>query len=155
WKSPAKTSPTLVANAAFDQTQVKWVEPKPLATGLPPVEAFSSDFLPAALAPWVEDIANRLQCPPDYVAVAATTALGSIIGRRIGIKPQMRADWVETPNLWGAFIGRPGMLKSPAMGEALKPIRHLEAEAIKSNEAAQQAYVAALEGFKLRRQVKA
>jgi hypothetical protein len=155
WKPSAKTSPTLVANVAFDQTQVKWAEPKPLPNGMAPVEAFSSDFLPAALAPWVEDIANRLQCAPDYVAVTAITALGSIIGRRIGIKPQMRTDWVEIPNLWGAFIGRPGMLKSPAMGEALKPIHHLEAEAVKSNEAAQRDYVAALEGFKLRRQVKA
>jgi putative DNA primase/helicase len=43
------------------------------------VEAFSSDFLPSALAPWVDDIATRLQCPPDYVGVAAITALDELI----------------------------------------------------------------------------
>jgi hypothetical protein len=59
------------------------------------------------------------------------TALGAVIGRRIGISPQTKTDWVEIPNVWGAFIGRPGMLKSPAMGEALKPIHRLEAEAAK------------------------
>jgi hypothetical protein len=47
----------------------KWPEPKPLPSGLASVEPFNSEFLPAAVAPWVSDIANRLQCPPDYVAV--------------------------------------------------------------------------------------
>ena len=92
---------------------IVWPEPKPLPNGLLPVEPFSSEFMPDALGPWIEDIANRLQCPPDYVAVAALTALGSVIGRRIGIKPQAKTDWVEVPNVWGMFIGRPGMLKWP------------------------------------------
>jgi hypothetical protein len=109
--------------------------------------------LPDALTPWVEDIANRSQCPPDYVAVTALTALGAVIGRRIGIKPQAKTDWIEIPNVWGAFIGRPGMLKSPAMGEALKPIHRLEAEAAKENEIAQQAYAAGLDAYKLRKEV--
>jgi len=138
---------------AGHQTNEQWPQPKPLPAGLAPVEPFKSEFLPAALAPWVDDIANRLQCPLDYVAVTALTALGAVIGRRIGIKPQVKTDWIEIPNLWGAFIGRPGMLKSPAMGEALKPIHRLEAEAAKENEIAQQAYAAGLDAYKLRRAV--
>ena len=132
----------------------EWPEPKPLPSGLAPVEQFSSDFLPASLSPWVDDIANRLQCPPDYLAVGSMVSLGSIMGRRIGIKPQAKTDWVETANLWGAFIGRPGMLKSPAMGEALKPLHYLEVEAVKKNEAALQAYEAELDAFKFRQQVE-
>jgi hypothetical protein len=135
------------------ETEADWPEPKPLPNGLAPVEPFSSDFLPDALAPWVDDIATRLQCPPDYVAVAALTSLGAVIGRRVGIKPQAKTDWVEIPNVWGCFIGRPGMLKSPAMTEALKPIHHLEAEAAKENEIAQQAYATGLDAYKLRREV--
>jgi putative DNA primase/helicase len=133
----------------------EWPAPKPLPDGLLPVEPFSSDFMPDALAPWIDDISDRLQCPPDYVAVAAITALGSVIGRRVGIKPQAKTDWLEVPNLWGMFIGRPGMLKSPAMGEALKPIHKLEAEAAKDNEIAQQAYAAGLDAYALRKQVAA
>src|SRR5262245_31405684 len=121
---------------------------------LAPVEPFSTDFLPDALAPWVEDIANRLQCPPDYVAVAALTSLGAVIGRRIGIKPQAKTDWVEVPNLWGCFIGRPGMLKSPAMMEALKPLHHLEAEAAKAHTEALVDHQAALAEIKLHKSVK-
>jgi hypothetical protein len=45
------------------------------------------------------------------------------------------------------------MLKSPAMGEALKPIHHLEAEAAKDNELARQAYEAGLQMFKLKQNV--
>jgi Protein of unknown function (DUF3987) len=135
------------------QTNKQWPKPKPFPTGLTPVDPFSSEFLPDALAPWVDDIADRLQCPPDFVAVTALTALGAVIGRRIGIKPQTKTNWVEIPNLWGGYIGRPGMLKSPAMGEALKPIHRLEAEAGKENEIAHQAYAAGLDVYKLRRQV--
>ena len=133
---------------------VAWPKPKPLPNGLAPVEPFSSEFMPDALAPWVNDIANRLQCPPDYVAVAAMTAVGSVIGRRIGIKPQQKTDWLELPNLWGMFVGKPGMLKSPAMVEALKPIHHLEAEAAKAHVQAMEEHSLAVAEFKLHKSVK-
>ena len=131
------------------------IEPKPLPDGLAPVMPFDMSFLPAALAPWVSDIAKRLQCPPDYVAISAVVALGSVIGRRVGIKPQAATDWIEFPNLWGMFIGSPGMMKSPAMQAALAPIHYLEAEAGKQNEVAREAYKANIDAFKLRQQVKA
>src|ERR1700756_1929963 len=83
----------------------EWPEPKPLPKGLPPVAPFDPDFLPGAISPWVMDITSRMQCQPDNVAVAAMTGLGAVIGRRVGIKPQMNTDWVEVPNIWGAAIG--------------------------------------------------
>jgi Protein of unknown function (DUF3987) len=132
----------------------EWPDPKPIGGGLIPVDPFDINFMPAALGPWVEDISERLQCPPDYVGVAAMAALGSLIGRRAGIKPQRKTDWMETPNLWAIFIGRPGMLKSPAMGEALGPLKHLADEAAKQNEVDQQAYAAGLSAYRVRQQVK-
>ena len=133
--------------------KIKWAQPKPLPSGLAPVEPFNSEFLPDALASWVDDIANRLQCPSDYVGITAMTSIGAVIGRRIGIKLQAKTDWTEVPNVWGAFIGRPGMLKSPAMTEALKPIHRLESEAAKEHEVALQAYANGLDIFKLRKKV--
>jgi Protein of unknown function (DUF3987) len=121
-----------VGFVSSSSTSFSWPDPEPLPEGLLPVDAFASEFMPDRLAPWVDDIANRLQCPPDYVGVSAMVALGGLLGRRIGVRPQQKTDWMELPNVWGAFIGRPGMLQSPAMGEALKPIHHLEAEAAKS-----------------------
>jgi putative DNA primase/helicase len=155
--TPSGKSDNAAGFGGFEGAQGRpfsWPDPKPLQGGLEPVEEFDIAFLPASLGPWIEDISNRLQCPPDFVAVAAITALGSLIGRRAGIKPQLKTDWTEVPNIWGCFIGRPGMLKSPAMAEALKPLHHLEAEAAKDNEIAQQAYEAGLNAHKLRQQVK-
>ena len=39
------------------------VEELPIA--LPPVAPFADDLLPVALRPWISDIAQRMQCPPD------------------------------------------------------------------------------------------
>jgi putative DNA primase/helicase len=132
---------------------IGWREPQPLPKGLAQVDSFDLRFLPAVLQQWVGDISDRLQCPPDYVGVSAIVALGAVVGRRVGIKPQTKTDWLEVPNIWGGFIGRPGMLKSPAMQEALKPLHRLEAEAAKENEIARDAYEAGLSAYKVRQQV--
>jgi putative DNA primase/helicase len=132
----------------------EWPNPKDVPNGLAPVDEFNLDFMPDALRPWIDDVATRLQCPPDYIAVTAIVALGSVIGRRVGIKPQLKTDWIEVSNIWGGFIGRPGMLKSPAMQEALKPLHRLEAEAAKENEIAREAYAAGISAYKVRQQVK-
>src|SRR5262245_14859209 len=132
----------------------EWSVPKDIPTKLAKVADFSLEFLPPSIGPWVGDISERLQCPPDYVAVTALTALGALIGRRIGIKPQQRTDWLEVPNIWGCFVGKPGLLKSPAMMEALKPLHHLEAEAARAHAAALVDHQAALAEFKLHKSVK-
>jgi putative DNA primase/helicase len=131
-----------------------WPKPKDLPSKLARVAPFDVEFLPPKIAPWIMDISERLQCPPDYVAVAALTALGALIGRRVGIRPQQKTDWLEIANLWGAFIGKPGLLKSPAMMEALRPLHHLEAEAAKVHAAALVEYQAALAEFRLHKSVK-
>src|SRR5262245_12242054 len=92
--SPAAEPKTNGREKINDAPQAEdWPEPKPLPNGLPKVDAFADEFLPNRLAPWVTDTSDRLQCPPDYVAVAALTALGAVIGRRVGIKPQAKHAW--------------------------------------------------------------
>jgi hypothetical protein len=54
---------------------------------------------------------------------------GSLIGRQVGIYPKRRDDWLVVPNLWGAVVGRPSLLKSPALAEVMKPLSRLVAEA--------------------------
>jgi Protein of unknown function (DUF3987) len=128
-----------------------WPEPKPVPEGLLPVASFDSAFLPDAIAPWVMDISDRMQCPPDFVAIPAIVALGSIIGRKVAIRPQRRTDWYEVANLWGFIVGRPGVLKSPAMLEALKPLNRLEAKAREENAAAAKSYALEVEFSKIKR----
>jgi Protein of unknown function (DUF3987) len=144
----------VLAPADNSSSGPEWSVPKDIPTKLAKVADFSLEFLPPSIGPWVGDISERLQCPPDYVAVTALTALGALIGRRIGIKPQQRTDWLEVPNIWGCFVGKPGLLKSPAMMEALKPLHHLEAEAARAHAAALVDHQAALAEFKLHKSVK-
>jgi len=65
----------------FDKANnVEWSEPKPLPSELLPVEPFDPYFLPESIGPWVADIADRMQCPLDFVAVPAMVALGAVLG---------------------------------------------------------------------------
>lgn len=110
-----------------DDAADTWPEPTPLPDALPPVQPFDPDLLPEALRGWVTDIAHRMQCPPDFPAVGAVVALSSLIGARAVVQPKARDDWQVVPNLWGLIVGRPGVMKSPALGESLKPLSRLQA----------------------------
>jgi putative DNA primase/helicase len=128
-------------SAGISSEGEQWPDPLPLPEALPPVKTFDVALLPDSLRPWIVDIAERVQCPPDFVAVGAMISLAAVVGRKIGIRPKRRDDWLEVPNLWGAIIGRPGVLKSPALREAMRPLRRLEAreaEAFKDEAAAWQ-----------------
>ena len=106
-----------------------WPDPSPLPSELPAVDAFDLALLPDVLRPWIADISDRVQCPPDFPAVAAMIALGSALGRKVCIRPKQLDSWYEAANLWGCIVGRPGVLKSPALNEALRPLRKLEGTA--------------------------
>lgn len=76
-------------------------------------------LLPEAWRPWITDISDRLQCPPDYAAVAALVSIASLIGNRVRIRPKRNDSWLVVPNLWGAIVGPPGVMKTPAVNEGL------------------------------------
>ncbi|WP_157683090.1 YfjI family protein [Burkholderia ubonensis] len=110
----------------------KWPDPKPLPKReLPKVQAFDLALLPEALQPFAADITERMQCPPDFVAATIMAALGIVIGRRVGIRPKAHDDWTEYANQWACIVGRPSVMKSPAMAAALAALKHLQSEAIK------------------------
>jgi hypothetical protein len=131
-----------------------WPDPQPLPEGLAPVAPFDYAMLPDRLRPWVQDVADRMQCPPDFVAVPMVAAAGNLIGRRCAIRPQAWSDWQEFPNLWGCIVGRPGMMKSPAMMAALAPVVRLEARALEEWTAAQGQWRAEAEIAKARAEAR-
>ena len=115
----------------------EWPERKPIIAELKPVPAFDADtLLPCALRAWVMDEAERMPCPPEFIAVPALVALGSIIGARCAIKPKARDSWQIVPNVWGGIVGDPSAKKSPAWGVALKPLDRLIAKAMEEHRAA-------------------
>ncbi|MDP9995476.1 putative DNA primase/helicase [Variovorax boronicumulans] len=117
-----------------------WPIPAPLPEALPPVAAFDPDLLPEEIREWVMDIAHRMQAPADFAAVGAITALSSLIGARAVVQPKAKDDWRVVPNLWGLIIGSPGVMKSPALAESLRPLNKLEADAREVWEAEHEAW---------------
>lgn len=130
-----------------------WPNPIPLRDELPAVLPFDPAMLPSQLRAWGQDIAERMNCPMDLVAIPAVIAAGSLIGRRVGIRPQRHTNWQEAGNLWGCVIARPGSLKSPAASEALTPLRRLEARAAEDHQVALARHKAAEALFKLEREI--
>ncbi|RIV27037.1 DUF3987 domain-containing protein [Fibrisoma montanum] len=94
------------------------------------------DMIPEPLRPWLADIAYRMKCPLDFVAAGAVVMLSSLIGTRLTIKPKTRDDWTVVPNLWGAVVGGPSAMKSPALNAVLKPLDRLEMTARREYETA-------------------
>lgn len=121
--------PTKTAPVSDITSGTPWPDPEPLPDGLPAVPAFVAELLPESLRPWILDIAERLQCPVEYVAVAALSSLGSLIGRQCVVRPKRHDDWSIVANLWALLVGLPSAMKSPAMEEASRPLLRLEAEA--------------------------
>jgi putative DNA primase/helicase len=117
-----------------------WPDPVPLPRSLLPVEPFDYDMLPQTLGGWVRDVAERMQCPPDFVAVTIMTALATVAGRKIAVRPKTQDDWSVVPNAWGLCIGPPGVMKSPAQNEGLRPLRALAANAREAFDAARVEY---------------
>ena len=104
-----------------------WTDPSPLGDELLAVPQFDFELLPQSLRPLVEDISERMQAPPDYAAAAAIVALAGSVNRRAVIFPK-RADttWRVVPNLWGAIIAPPGMMKSPILNAVTLPLTRIE-----------------------------
>ncbi len=102
-----------------------WTNPLPLPS-MPNVAPFKLELLPEALREWVQDIADNMQCPPDFPAVGAIVTLSSLIGARAHISVKVNAEWIAYPNLWGMLIGRPSTKKTPSLESILKPIYQMQ-----------------------------
>ncbi len=106
-----------------------WPSPREIRTDLLPAPMFDAEaLLPAPLADFVLDEADRMPCSPDYIAAALIVCLGSVIGARCAIKPKRRDDWIVTPNLFGGIVGDPSSKKSPALGTVTRFLDRLEAK---------------------------
>lgn len=103
-----------------------WLPAIPISTNLEPVMPFLPAMLPKQLSAYVFDVAERQNSNPDFIAVSALCGLASLVGNRIRIAPKQNDDWLIVPNLWGAIVGAPSAMKSPAMKAALAPIYQIE-----------------------------
>lgn len=112
----------------------EWPAPTPLPPKYPETPRLDPAILPESIGAYVADSANRLQVPPEMVATPLLIGLGSVIGKKLAVQPKTNDDsWTEYPNLWGATIAPPAMLKSPAMSAGLRFIQELEDAAMRQH----------------------
>lgn len=125
-----------------------WPEFQPVKAELLPVEPLPLDIVPSPFRPWIAEVSNRMQCPPDFMAAAMLVMAGAIVGAACGIRPKKYDEWTIVPNLWGGVVGRPSMLKTPAIGEAMKPLDRLECAAKLAYDTEKKSYDAEYEAYK-------
>lgn len=133
-----------------------WREPRPLQDireELLPVPALAPDLIPEPFQEWLMDIAERMQCPLDYVTIGAMIMIAAVVGAGCGIRPKRQDSWTVIPNLWGGIVGAPSTLKSPALKEILKPLETLEDEAWEVYEKSTKHYQVELEAYKTNKEV--
>ncbi len=135
-----------------DGAELPWSKRLPL----PPLHAeapsMPADLVPPALRPWMADEAARLGACIEFLAVPAVVAAGSLLGRSLTIRPKARDRWTVSPNLWGANVGRPSALKTPAQSAALAPLRRLSSEAFEDFRTARDIAAARVSIFEKKRE---
>lgn len=107
-------------------TTSETISPIPLPKDDSPAPELNECLLPDDWREWLTDIAERMQCPLDYPTVAAIVSAAALIGNKIRIRPKQRDIWQVTTNLWGAVVGLPSLLKSPAVNEGMFFFREIE-----------------------------
>jgi len=116
---------------------IEWPEPEPIEAPLLPVPAFDvGALLPGGIRDFVVDVTDRMGCPIEYVAVSTISFASSVIGAHCAIRPKRADNWLLVAALWGAIVGDPSRMKSPAMKAALKPLERLIRIAMEEYEAA-------------------
>jgi hypothetical protein len=133
---PVQGVPEDVANAAVDalgrdelrateSADIEWSEPRPLPPLVEPVPKMTPDYIPEPLRKWLTDSAEHAAVPLECIAASIMVSLSSVVGNRLGIRPEKNNPWVVIPNLWGGDISKPGQLKTERAQIGQKPLRQL------------------------------
>lgn len=86
----------------------------------------AESLIPRKLLPWVVDASDRMQVPPEFIVMPALVGISSLIGNQVTLMPKANDDWEVVPNLWGAILGEPGVLKTPSINEGIFALRELD-----------------------------
>ena len=93
-------------NVAETNNEVTGIMPQKLPSQLRPVTKLDPSYLPQSIRTGVVDIAERLSCPIDYVAIGVLAGAGTILGNSVGILPKEHDDsWIVHAGFWGGIIG--------------------------------------------------
>jgi putative DNA primase/helicase len=124
---PSATGAAVRATAQQPAAQ-GWPELIDITAGDIAVPPFPVRLLPPPFSTFVADVADRMQVPPDFVAIPLLVETATMLGREFTLKVKRHDDWTERACLWGNIIAPSGTMKSPAVREALRPIGKMQGE---------------------------
>lgn len=127
------------------------VEPDLIKEVLSEVLPCPAHTLPVMIVNWMQGIADQMQIPIDFLAVPFIVYTGSLIGRKRALELRLNSGWIEFPNLWGMLIGRPSVMKSPAMEATIKPLTTLACNALKMFESESKTHKVKMDAWKIRK----
>lgn len=108
-----------------------WGEPGEIRSKIEAVEGFDvAKMLPPVLGEYCEDVARRVQCPIDFIAVSLMLGVAGVVGANCAVRPKQKDNWTLVGNLWGLLIARPGQRKSAILSEGTRMLKVIEEESV-------------------------
>lgn len=98
--------------------------PLPLAPVVP-APPFPLAALPGPVQVFVDEAAESLQCPRDYVGVGVLAVAGAAVGNAWRLA--VTASHEQPPLLFAGLVGPPGSAKSPALAVVCQPLHDANA----------------------------
>lgn len=110
---------------SFLDTQKEIVQPKPLPlpSDRKQLPIFNIDCLPKVIADYVDNLANAMQQPKQYIATSCLVSMAGLLGNKACLDIDNRQIY---PILWGMLIGDSGTGKTPSINEPMKPIKEID-----------------------------
>jgi hypothetical protein len=106
--------------------ETPWDEP--ILEASETAEPFPYRVFPPALADFALEASRSLTCPIDYMGVAQLVIASAAIGRSVAIT--LKEGWSESPALYAALVGEPGLAKTPPLAVASRPLWAITEELI-------------------------
>lgn len=107
-----------------------------------------SDLPANAVPPMLERVirseARRKGAPEAFATISTITAIGAAIGADVRVQVRQHDDtWNEATNLWSVVVADPGSAKSPIISAAVKPLKKVDAQWVRVDQAAYDKWYAA------------
>jgi len=109
-----------------DADEPNALSPPSIGLGHDRFQAFPSELLPSQLQTFVTAVAAAIGCDESFVALPALAACAGAIGNSRCLL--VKEGWTVGAILWCVLIGESGTQKSPALDEALKPLKRRQQE---------------------------
>ncbi|OIN83361.1 DUF3987 domain-containing protein [Francisella sp. TX07-6608] len=98
-------------------------KPLPLPSDRKELPIFNTDCLPKVIAEYVDNLANAIQQPKQYIATSCLVSIAGLLGNKVCLDVDDRKAY---PILWGMLIGDSGTGKTPSINEPMQTIKEID-----------------------------